>query len=44
MSLLRRGLAKLLMGIGIVLIAAAAKLDDTVVYAVMEKIGLNGEK
>ncbi len=42
--MVRRGLAKLLLGIGIVLIAAASKLDDTVVYAVMEKIGLDGEK
>ncbi len=37
MSLLRLGLAKLLMGIGIVLIAVATKLDDTVVYAFMKE-------
>ncbi len=42
--MVRRGLAKLLLGIGIVLMAVASKLDDTVVYAVMEKIGLDGEQ
>ena len=37
MSLLRRGLAKLLLGIGIVLMAVASKLDDTVVYEFMKE-------
>ena len=37
MILLRRGLAKLLMGIGILLMAVATKLDDTVVYAFMKE-------
>ncbi len=35
--MIRRGLAKLLLGIGIVLMAVAAKLDDTVVYAFMKE-------
>lgn len=38
MNLLRRGLAKLLMGIGIVLMAVAVKLDDTVVFEFMTTI------
>ncbi len=42
--MVRRGLAKLLLGIGIVLMAVASKLDDTVVYEIMEKAGLEGEK
>lgn len=40
MNLLRRGLAKLLMGIGIMLMAIATKLDDTVVYEFMKEAGL----
>ncbi len=35
--MVRRGLAKLLLGIGIVLMAVASKLDDTVVYAFMKE-------
>ncbi len=35
--MVRRGLAKLLLGIGIVLMAVASKLDDTVVYEFMKE-------
>jgi len=39
MNLLKRGLAKLLMGIGILLMAAAVKLDETVAYGFMKEKG-----
>lgn len=39
MNLLRQGLAKLLMGIGILLMAVAVKLDETVVYEFMKERG-----